>query len=121
MLTEPSTTIGTVILVLSVLFNIYQYFRKPQEELDKKQAVDETQTAGNILIIQKQIEWEKRSAETRFADMGKRLDDAFALAQNHTHTIDVKVDELIKVVNALTLSLTTELTKLQTIINERMK
>jgi hypothetical protein len=52
--------------------------------------------------------------------MGTRMDAALALAQNHTHTVDVKVDTLIGSVNQMNLQLTNAITRLETTINERI-
>jgi len=42
------------------------------------------------------------------------------MAQNHIHTVDTKVDGLANTITQMNLSLTNELTKLGTIISERM-
>lgn len=89
-------------------FGIFLYFRNPQEKLDK-----------DTSILTQQVKWEKELTENRFRDMGARLDTALTLAQNHTHTVDVKVDALTGVVNGMNLQLTGEIIKLGTIIQER--
>lgn len=91
------------------VFGIFLYFRNPQEKLDK-----------DASVLAQKVQWEREFTEKRFTDMGVRLDTALTLAQNHTHTVDVKVDALTSTVNGMNLQLTTEITKLGTIINERI-
>ena len=52
--------------------------------------------------------------------MTKRLDDAFALAQNHIHTVDEKLTGYISTSNAWHLEVSNKLTELGTIISERI-
>ena len=47
--------------------------------------------------------------------MGEQIKEAFLLAANHTHTVDVKVDKLITSVD----SMGKEMVRLATIIEER--
>ncbi len=102
-------TISYIIGFAGIVFGIYTYFRTPQEKLDKD--------AG---ILAQQVQWEKESNDKRFTDMGLRLESALTLAQNHTHTVDVKVDGLTSSVNAMNLQLTNAITRLETTINERI-
>ena len=81
-------TTGNITFVLGIMciiFGVYHYFKNPQIEDEKK--------AG--LLAQK-VEWEKETTSSRFADMNANLRDATALAQNHIHTVDVKVDKLVE-------------------------
>lgn len=100
-----ATNITLAILVLSVLFNVFQYFRKPQEEEDKKAS-----------LLAQQVQWEKEANERRFKDVNSVLTNATALAQNHIHSIDVKVDSLSNQM----IVMGNKLTELGTIINERI-
>lgn len=95
--------------IIGIIFGVYHYFKNPQIEEEKK--------AG---LLAQQVQWEKESTDKRFAEMGSRMDAALALAQNHTHTVDVKVDALTSMVNAMNLTITGEITKLSTIIDERI-
>jgi len=98
-----------VLGLLGVLFGIYHYFKNPQ--------IDEEKKAG---LLAQQVQWEKESTANRFTEMGSSLKDATAMAQNHIHTVDVKVDNLISVVNDMNLKVTGEIARLTTIIEERI-
>lgn len=111
-------TIG-ILVILGYVFFIYNYFRNPQENLDKKQALDKEESAGRDKLFEQRMQWEKESNDKRFTELGVRLTDSMTLAQNHIHTVDVKVDGLIGSVNTMNLQLTNEITKLRTIIEER--
>lgn len=122
-----SMIISTITLV-GVIFAVFLYFKNPQEKLEKTQLVNAERDKGKATILEqkevenkaavleKQFTWYMEANNQKFADMGKRLDDAFTLAANHTNTVDTKVDKLIQIVN----SLNGEVIKLQTIINERV-
>lgn len=99
-----------------MLFTVYNYFRNPQEALDKRQAVDQVGVDGKATMLAQQVQWEKESTIARFEEMTKMIGATTAMAQNHIHTVDTKVDSLIGVVNALS----NEVTKLATIIDERV-
>ena len=118
--------------IMGVIFTSFIYFRKPQEDMDKKQAVNDVEmnSKASILaqkeleskasILAQQVQWEKEANERRFKEMGDSLISATTLAQNHIHTIDVRVTNLTDVVNGMNLSLVTEITKLTAIIDERI-
>ena len=118
--------------IMGVIFTCFIYFRKPQEDLEKKQAVSavEMDAKATILaqkeleskasILSQEVHWEKEANERRFKEMGEVMTAATTLAQNHIHTIDVRVTNLTEVVNGMNLSLVTEITKLSAIINERI-
>jgi len=114
--------------ILSVIFTVFNYFRNPQESLEKKQALADKDISGKASVLaQKEVEnkaallaqqvtSEKELNEKKFLEFGGRLDKAFELAQNHIHTVDTKVDSLVSVVNTMS----NEITKLSTIIEERI-
>ena len=104
------------ILALSVIFNVFLFFRKPQEDLDKRQAISEKEEENRAGLLAQQVQWEKEVNEKKFNEFAVRLDGAFTLAQNHVHTVDTKVDKLTDVVGTLK----TEITTLATIISERI-
>jgi len=104
------------ITVIGAIVGGLMFFRRPQEELDKRQSVSETEVQGKATALAQQVQWEKEANEKKFIEMGNSIKDAFLLAQNHTHTVDVKVDRLIESVNALDKGMT----ELRTIINERI-
>lgn len=114
------SNITFVIGIAGAVFTVYNYFRNPQQQLEKTQAVNETASEGAAKILAQQVQWEKESTEKRFTEMGNRLADATTMAQNHIHTVDVKLDGLVKVVSDMNLALSTEVAKLGTIINERI-
>ncbi len=102
--------------IIGTIFGIYKSFHDPQISLDKQQDLDKQEVEAKANILEERAKWDREQYEKRFADMGTRLDAAFSLAQNHTHTVDVKVDKLIESVNALSNSVT----RLETIIQERI-
>lgn len=114
------TNIMFVIGIVGMVFTIWEKVKKPQNELEKRQAVDRVAEQGNNKILEQRLQWEKETNDKRFMEMGTRLESAMTLAQNHTHTVDVKVDQLIKDVGAMNLSLTKEVSTLSAIINERV-
>lgn len=102
--------------IIGTIFGIYKMLHDPQVTLDKQQDLDKQEAENKASLIEERAKWDRDQFEKRFADMGVRLDNAFALAQNHTHTVDVKCDKLIESVNALAI----QVGKLETIINERI-
>lgn len=125
---ETLNYILAIIAIGSVLFTVYNYFRKPQEEIETRQAVTDKEISNKATllaqqevenkaeILAQQFQWEREASEKKFIDFGKRLDDAFLLASNHTNSVDVKVDKLISSVNLMS----NEITRLSTIIAERI-
>jgi 3-oxoacyl-ACP reductase-like protein len=105
--------------ILALIFSVYSSFRNPQTEIDKRQALDKEEGEGKTNLIEERAKWDRENNETKFKDMGTRLENAFTLANNHTHTVDVKVDKLIESVNAMNIQMTKEMTRLGTIIEER--
>lgn len=91
--------------VVSIIFSIYNSYRNPQIEGDKKDA-----------MLAQQVQWTIEGNEKRFSDMQTNIKEAFALGQNHIHTVDTKVDVLTKEV----IGMAKEITRLTTIIEERI-
>lgn len=104
-----TSNITFAIGMIGILFGVYHYFKNPQ--------IDEEKKAG---LLAQQVQWEKESTSSRFSDMNVSLKEATAMAQNHIHTVDVKVDALISVVNEMNLKVTSEIARLTTIIEERI-
>ena len=120
------------VTMIGVLFAIYRSYNTPQTKLDKDVAVadaiseKELSTKATVLqqkeadnkaeLLAKQVEWEKAANTTKFADMTLRIDQAFAIAQNHINTIETEV----KVQTAMINSMGNKLTELSTILNERL-
>lgn len=120
---EPLITpqnITFTIGLLGIVFSIYFYFRNPQEALDKKQAIDQVSIDNKAAVLAKDLDSEKHATERRFSEMGTRMDKALELAMNHTHTVDVKVDTLMKDTNSWHLEISQQIIRLSTIIEERV-
>ena len=123
-----SQNITLIILIASVIFNIFLFFRKPQEDLELKQAISTKEMASKASILaqkelenkanvlSEQVKSRNEENDRRFSDMGVRLDTAMSTAQNHIHTIDVKVDKLIEGMSFTS----NKITELSTIIHERI-
>lgn len=114
--------------ILGVIFSVYHYFKNPQINSEKEQIkieenikdkaskLSQKEVENKAVVLEKQFQWYMESTQQKFCDMGKRLDDAFLLAANHTNTVDKKVDKLVESTNALGL----QVEKLSTIIEERI-
>ncbi len=114
--------------IIGILFAVYKQFHEPQEALETKQAISEKDISSKAtilaqkeletkaLVLAEQVEWEKVANEKKFTEFGIRLDAVLAMAQNHIHTVDTKVDSLILVMNENS----KEMTRLSTIIEERI-
>jgi hypothetical protein len=117
-----------IIGIIGAIFTIYNYFRNPQENIEKKQIKSEEdlkdkatilsqkEVENKATLLAQQVQWEKEANEKKFCEFGLRLDGALAMAQNHIHTVDVKVDNLIATVGKMS----NEITRLATIIDERI-
>lgn len=110
------SNIAFVLGLLGMIFTVFNYFKDPQTELDKRQAVDQTQVDGKAALLAQQVQYDKESTERRFSEMGSRIENAMTLAQNHIHTVDTKVEVLNGSVNGMA----REVVRLSTIIEERM-
>ncbi len=108
-----------VLGIVGMIFGIYKSFKDPQVALDKQQDLDKQQNDSDIKLLSLQVTNDRQSTDRKFSEMTSRMDSALALAQNHTHTVDVKVDALTGVVNAMNIELTKGMTRLGTIIEER--
>lgn len=114
--------------IIGMIFGVYRYFRDPQIDIDKKQALnderdkskatilDQTKVENKTELLAQQFKIESESNNRRFVELGERIDKSMTLAQNHIHTVDTKVDGLTKSVNEMS----NEITRLATIISERM-
>lgn len=103
-----------------IVFSIYKQISTPQNALDKRQALLETEVNGDTKLIEEKVLWEKEATDRRFGEMSKHMSDSLALAQNHIHTVDTKVDTLSNAVNTMNLNLSSQIMKLGTIIEERI-
>lgn len=114
---------GGSLTIFGVPFMIYTVYNrnrstdnKEQDKIDKNLAITGKEVDGKAALLAQQVQWEKELNEKRFTEMGVRIDRALTLAENHTHTVDVKVDALKEDVKKMGLSIE----KLATIIDERV-
>jgi hypothetical protein len=91
--------------ILGVIFTVYNYFRNPQINQDKKDA-----------LLAQQIQWMIEGTDRRFKTTQESFQQLILQSNNHIHTIDVKVDGL----NHNVCSMENEITKLSTVIDERI-
>jgi len=122
----------SVATVLAIIFGVFFFFRNPQIKLDRSLALadKELDSKATVLaqkelenkanVLAEQVKNKDVENERRFSELNKNTTDALAMAQNHIHTVDTKVDGLANTITQMNLSLTNELTKLGTIISERM-
>ena len=121
-----------IITILSVIFGIFSYFHVPQEALEKKQAITDERMNNNATLLSqqeidnkadvlaKQVQWEKEANERRFKEMSETMKSTLALAQNHIHTVDTKVDNLAAAVNSMNLNITEKISELSTTVKLRI-
>jgi len=133
-----TSNIMFVLGLLGMIFSVYHYFKNPQIKLEKRQALSQLEdekdkqisekelhlaqkeSENKTNLLEQQVKLEKEVNDKKFIEFGNRLDASLAMAQNHIHTVDTKVDALTTMVNTMNLNLTNEITKLGTIIEERI-
>ena len=91
--------------ILGVIFSIFRYFKDPQIISEKKDA-----------LLAQQVQWSVEATERRFKEMQESFNGLLLQSNNHIHTVDVKVDKVSENMNILS----NEITKLGTIIEERI-
>ncbi len=91
--------------LLGVLFSVFNYFRNPQIQSDKVDA-----------LMEQQMKWFTEATEKRFNSMQQNFDSLLLQSNNHIHTVDTKVDKLHGIVEQTS----KEVVKLGTIIEERI-
>lgn len=75
---ESFLTTGNITFIiglLGVLFTVYNYFRKPQEDIEKVQAVSQKEVDGKSNLLAQQVQWEKEANEKKFAATKINLGD----------------------------------------------
>jgi len=114
--------------LVTLAFSVYLYFKNPQTKLEKEQALTEQaikstptiaqqkDTEKKAELIEQQVKSDRENNEKKFTEFAILLKDSLALAQNHIHTIDTKVDGLAVRMNDLEKGFV----KLTTIIEERI-
>ena len=103
LVTAPNITFA--VGMLSILFSVYNYFRNPQIKSEK-----------NDEVMDLKMKWSLEASDKRFAEIQTSVREAFSLAQNHTHSVETKVDVLRVTVETMG----KDIVKLATIIEERM-
>lgn len=110
------------IVIVGILFKIYDIFKKPQNESDVNQVVTEknldtkatilaqTEAEGKAQLLDQQVKTEKEYNTKEFTKMTDRFDKT-----------DDKIEGLGKDVHAMELSLSNQLTKIGTVIEEHLK
>lgn len=91
--------------IFGIVFSVFRYFRDPQVKSDKSDA-----------LMEQRMQYERDATRARFKEMQDGITASTALAQNHIHTVDTKVDGLV----SLCAQMGKDLVKLQTIIDERI-
>lgn len=121
-----------VIAIIGVLFSVFMWFRKPQENADKAQALTakdleskatilaQQEMETKALLLAQQVESEKTLNERKFNDMTSSLNAAISGLQKNIHDVDTKVDGLIVSYSAWHLDVSNRITRLTTIIEERL-
>ena len=94
-----------VLGILGVIFTIYNYFKNPQTQEEKKAA-----------LLAQQVQWTIEGSERRFKDMQESFNGLLLQSNNHIHTVDTKVDVLTGKINDMAVIIE----KLSTIIDERI-
>lgn len=94
-----------VLGVFGIVFSVYRYFREPQVDSEKKDA-----------LLAQQVQWSAEATERRFKEIQDSFKDLLLQSNNHIHTLDTKVEAI-----CVTLSgVRNDITRLATIIEERI-
>jgi len=106
-MTEILTTSNVMFAlgILGIIFSVYNYFRNPQIKSERIDA-----------LLDQRVKFANEMNDRRFVEVQKDIKVAFELAQNHSNEALAGVKELTSVVN----SMGRELSKLSTIIEERI-
>jgi len=99
----PSNIMFTLGLI-GILFSVFSYFKNPQIDQDKRDA-----------LLAQQVNWQNESVEKRFKDMQEGFNGLLLQSNNHIHTLDVKTDKLSEQVQQVSI----QMAKLGIIIEER--
>lgn len=91
--------------LLGILFAVYNYFRNPQVDADKKDA-----------LLGQQMQYFIEGTERRFKEVQDSFQGLLLQSNNHIHTVDTKVEALSTTIGAMS----NEITRLATIIEERI-
>lgn len=94
-----------VLGILSILFSVFLYFKNPQIESDKTDA-----------LMKQQLQFFTDTTEKRFQTMQESFNALLLQSNNHIHTVDTKVDR----VHISMEELGRQVVRLGTIIEERI-
>jgi len=121
-----------IVGLLTAIFAVFLYFRKPQEAMDKRQALadKELDSKATILagkemeskaaLLAQQVESEKVLNEKKFAEMNAKIDLSIISLQQNIHDVDMKVNSLVTTSNTFHFEMSNRLTELATILRERL-
>jgi hypothetical protein len=82
---EKTEIIYLAITLVSALFGVIMWVRKPQEKAETNDAV-----------FDNEIKHLKEDTEKKFIEMVNGFNKSIELALNHSHTVEVKIDSHIK-------------------------
>jgi hypothetical protein len=102
----------TIVSIIGSFF--YKRIFKPQNRLDKKQAVDNTVASDKAHLLAEQFQWKKEEDNRRFTELALATAKTNETALNHIHTIGTKVDSIAAQITQMNLNLTKELAITQT-------
>lgn len=123
--------IGIVGLV-GIAFTVFLYFRKPQEDLDKRQLVSDKELSNKATILAQkemenkaallaqQVESEKILNEKKFAEMNTKIDSSINALQRDIHDVDSKVNNLVLTSTNFHFEISNKITELATVLKERL-
>lgn len=121
-----------IVGLITAIFAVFLYFRKPQEAMDKRQALSDkeldskaTILAGKEMeskaaLLAQQVESEKILNEKKFSEMNTKIDTSIVALQQNIHDVDSKVNSLVVTSNAFHFEMSNRLTELATILRERL-
>jgi hypothetical protein len=117
---------------LGTIGAIFLYFRKPQEDSDRRQAVTDVElnNKASVLaqkemenkaaLLAQQVESEKVSNEKKFTEMNTRLDLAIVELQKDIMNVDGKVNALVSSNTHFHFEMANKMTEISTILRERL-
>lgn len=91
--------------IIGMMFSIYIYFRAPQIDGDKRDA-----------LLDQSVKYQNESVDRRFTEIQNNFKELLLQSNNHIHTVDTKVEVLTTEMGKMS----NEITKLATIIDERI-
>ena len=91
--------------VIGIIITVFRFINDPQRSSEKTDA-----------LMSQRMNWNAESTEKRFKDMQDNFNNLLLQSNNHIHTVDTKVDKVHEIIA----SMGKEITKLGTIIEERI-